>query len=142
MRLLGGLLLLALGCGSSPGTSFDAGHDVHVILLLKPAPKQGVMIRPVATLGPEVVKSPPRLLKEDEAPAVEVAVFRAPRGRHRLSVWEPGLMVGARADLDVKAEAWIVMEMRPGEPKGRLRIYDRPPNKAAPRYVPLVPVPD
>ncbi len=145
MRRAKGLLLLlvcACGCGSGPYGPFDAGHDVHVILLPKPAPTKGVTVSPITTLGPEAVTSPPRLLKQKEAPAVEVAVIRAPTGRHRLAIWEPRLRVGARMELDVKHETWVVMEMRPKDREGRLRVYDRPPVKETGPYVHLVPVPD
>jgi len=142
MRRAAGLLLLACGCGSGPYGPFDAGHDVHVILLAEPAPVNGITVAPVTTLGPEAVTSPPRLLKRKEAPAVEVAVLRAPTGRHRLAIWEPRRKIGARTELDVKHETWVVMEMRPKEREGRLRVYDRPPVKEIGAYVQLVPVPD
>lgn len=142
MRLAAGLLLLVCGCKGGPDAPFDTGYDVHVILVPKPAPKKGIMVGPVLALGPEVITSPPRLLKEKEAPAVEVAVFRSPTGRHRFSVWEPRLMVGAQADLDVRTEVWIVVEMKPNERQGRLRMYDRPPVKEIGSYVQLVLVPD
>ncbi len=142
MRLAPGLLLLACACGHGPYGPFDAGHDVHVIVLAKPAPKKGITVSPVTTLGPDVVTSPPRLLKENEAPAVEVAILRAPAGRHRLSIWEPRLKIGARADLKVEHETWVVMEMRPKDREGRLRVYDRPPVEEIGSYVHLVPVPD
>ena len=142
MRRAAGLLLLACGCGSGPYGPFDTGHDVHVILLPEPAPSKGIMVAPVTTLGPEVVTSPPRLLQKKEAPAVEVAVFRAPTGRHRLAIWEPNRKVGARTELDVKQETWVVMEMRPKEREGRLRVYDKPPAEEIGAYVQLVPVPD
>jgi len=130
------------GCGHGPYGPFDMGHDVHVILLPKPAPKNGITVRPVVTLGPEVITSSPRLLKEKTAPAAEVAIFRAPEGRHRFSIWLPGRRVGARADLDVEHETWVVMEIRPKEREGRLRVYDHPPVEEIGRYVQLVPVPD
>jgi len=142
MRLPAVLLLLACGCGHGPYGPFDAGHDVHVIVLAKPPPKKGITVSPVTTLGPEAVTSPPRLLKENEAPAVEVAILRAPAGRHRLSIWEPGLKVGARAELKIEHETWVVMEMRPKDREGRLRIYDRPPVEDIGPYILLVPVPD
>jgi hypothetical protein len=142
MRLAAGLFLLACGCGHGPYGPFDAGHDVHVILLPKPAPSNGLWVAPVVAVGPEAVTSPPRLLKAKEAPAVEVAVIRAPTGRHRLSIWVPRPGVGARMDLDVKHETWVVMEMRQKEREGRLRVYDKPPVKEIGRYVQLVPVPD
>jgi len=142
MRLWAGLLLLACGCGSGPYRPFDMGHDVHVILLPKPTPKKGIRVRPVVTVGAEVVRSPPRLLKEKQAPAVEVAIVHVPTGRHHLSIWEPSQMVGARMDLDVKHEVWVVMEMRPKEREGRLRTYDKPPSGKIGPYAQLVPVPD
>lgn len=142
MRLAAGLLLLACACGHGPYGPFDAGHDVHVILVAKPAPTKGILVRPVVTLGPESLTSPPRLLKEKEAPAVEVAILRAPTGRHRLSIWVPGVKVGARAELDLKHETWVVMEMRDKDREGRLHVYDRPPVKEIGPYVQLVPVPD
>jgi hypothetical protein len=142
MRLSAGLLLLACGCGSGPYGPFGAGHDVHVILVAKPTPKKGVTVAPVVTLGPESVTSPARLLKAPDAPAVEVAVLLAPKGRHRLAVREPRLGIGASTDLDVERDVWVVMEMRHGDPEGRLRVYDRPPVEEIGRYVPLVPVPD
>ncbi|MFI5403471.1 MAG: hypothetical protein ACHQ1G_11080 [Planctomycetota bacterium] len=142
MRLAVGLLLLLCGCGHGPYGPFDAGHDVHVILLADPAPSNGLWVAPVITIGPEAVTSPPRLLKAGEAPAVEVAVLRAPTGRHSFSIWVPRPGVGARADLDVKQETWVVMEMRPKDREGRLRVYDKPPAKKIGPYVQLVPVPD
>jgi hypothetical protein len=142
MRLPAGILLVACACGSGPYGSFDAGHDVHVILIAKPTPRKGLTVRPVVTLGPESVTSASRLLREREAPAVEVAVLRAPKGRHRITVREPRLNIGASTDLEVERDLWVVMEMRHGEPEGRLRVYDRPPIEEIGRYVPLVPVPD
>ena len=142
MRAWAGLLLLACGCGHGPYGPFDAGHNVHVILFPSPAPKGGIEVAPVVALGAEVVTSPPRLLKEALAPAVEVAVVRVPTGRHRLSIWEPRLKVGARTDLDVEHEVWVVMEMRPRDREGRLRTFDKPPVKDIGPYVQLVPVPD
>ncbi len=141
MRLLAGILLLACGCGSGPYGAFDAGHDVHVILLAKPSPRKGITVRPVVTLGGDSVTAPARRIREKEAPAVEVAVLRAPKGRHRLTVREPDRNIGASMDLEVERDVWVVMEMRPKDPKGRLRVYDRPPVEEI-RYVPLVPVPD
>jgi hypothetical protein len=136
------LLLLAAGCGGGPYASFDPGHDVHVILRPEPAPKKGIAVRPVCTLGPEVVESPPRTLKEREAPAAEVAVFRAPKGTHRLAVWEPRTRTAARGDVEVEGDTWVVVEMRPFEREARMRVYDRPPAAEIGPYVPLVPVPD
>jgi hypothetical protein len=141
MRLAAGILLLACGCGSGPYGSFDTGHDVHVILLAKPAPRKGITVRPVVTLGRKTVTSPARVLGEKEAPAVEVAVLRAPKGRYRLTIREPGRNVDASTDLEVEGDVWVVMEMRPKDPEGRLRVYDGPPVEET-RYVPLVPVPD
>jgi hypothetical protein len=142
MRLLAGILLLLCGCGSGPYGPFDQGHDVHVILLPQPAPKKGIHVSPVCTLGPEVAKSPPRLLKEGDAPAAEVAIFHAPTGRQRLSIWVPERAIGARTDLDVKRELWVVMEIRPRDTRGRLKVYDSPPTEKIGRYIELVPVPD
>jgi hypothetical protein len=142
MRVAIGLLLVASACGSGPYGPFDAGHDVHVILLPEPAPQKGVQVAPVVTLGPECVTSPPRLLKAKEAPAVEVAVIRAPTGRHRLAIWEPRRKVGARADLDVDRELWVVMEMRPKERDGKIHVYETPPVEEIGSYVQFVPVPD
>lgn len=129
-------------CGHGPYGPFDAGHDIHVILLAKPAPVKGIEVAPVVTVGPEVVTSPLRPMKEKDAPAVEVAVIRAPTGKHRLSIWEPRFKVGARAELDVKHEIWVVMEMRPKDREGRLHVYDQPPVEEIGFYVQLVPVPD
>ncbi len=142
VRRAAGILLFACACGHGPYGPFDAGHDVHVILVAKPAPKKGISVSPVVTLGPDAVTSPPRLLKEKEAPAVEVAILRAPTGRHRLSIWVPSLKVGARAELKVEHETWVVMEMRPKDRDGRLDVYDRPPVKEIGPYIQLVPVPD
>lgn len=142
MRVALGLLLLASACGKGPYGAFDAGHDVHVILYPEPAPQKGIQVAPVVTLGAEEVTSPPRLLKAKDAPAVEVAVIRAPTGRHRLAIWEPRTKVGGRADLKVEHEIWVVMEMRPKDRDGRIRVYDRPPVEEIGAYVQLVPVPD
>jgi hypothetical protein len=71
-----------------------------------------------------------------------VAVFRAPAGRHRLAVWEPGTRMAASRDIEVEAEVWVVVEMRPPEREGRLRLFDVPPAGEIGPYVPLVPVPD
>ncbi len=142
MRLSAVLLLLACGCGHGPYGPFDAGHDVHVIVLAKPAPKKGITVSPVVTLGSEAATSLPRLLKEKEAPAVEVAILRVPAGRHRFSIWEPRLKVGVRTDLKIEHETWVVMEMRPRDREGRLRVYDRPPVEDIGPYLLLVPVPD
>lgn len=142
MRVTAGLLLLACGCGSGPYGPFDAGYDVHVIVLPDPAPVKGIRVAPVTTLGSEVVTSPPRLLKAKEAPAVEVAVIRVPKGRHRFSIWEPRLKTGARADLDVEGETWVVLEIEPKESEGRLRVYDEPPAEKIGPYVQFAPVPD
>jgi hypothetical protein len=138
----GVLLLLAAGCGGGPYASFDPGHDVHVILKPEPAPRKALAVRPVVTLGPEVVESPLRQLKDKEAPAAEVAVFRAPKGTHRLAVWEPKTRKTARGDVDVEGDVWVVVEMRPSEREARLRVYDHPPAEEIGPYVPLVPVPD
>jgi hypothetical protein len=144
MRRSAGLLLLLAGaCGSGPYGPFDAGHDVHVIVLAKPTPIRGITVSPVVTLGGgEPVATPSRLLKAKEAPAVEVAILLAPAGKHRLTVREPRRNIGGSIDLEVEREVWVVMEMRHGEPEGRLRVYDRPPIDEIGRYVPLVPVPD
>jgi len=136
------LALLAAGCGKGPYAPFDAGYDVHVILVANPPPQKGITVQPVCTLGPEAVESPPRPLKAGESPAVEVAVFRAPQGSHRLAIWEPRTRTAARMDLDVTHEVWVVMEMRPRQPNGRLSVFDRPPGADIGPYVPLVPVPD
>lgn len=141
MRRAAGLLLLLCGCGHGPYGPFDAGHDVHVIVVAKSVPKKGLTVAPVCTLGPDVVRSTPRLLPQG-MPGAEVAVFRAPKGRHRLAVWEPRHRAAARADLDVEAETWVVMEMRPKEREGRLHVYDHPPVDEIGPYALLVPVPD
>lgn len=142
MRLGVGLLLLVCACGKGPYGSFDAGHDVHVIVIPKPTPVKGIRVRPIVTIGPEVVRSPPRLIQGEAAPAAEVAILNVPTGRHRFSIWEPGQAVGARMDLKVEHETWVVLEMRPKERYGRLKVYDKPPVDKIGRYVQLVPVPD
>jgi hypothetical protein len=144
MRGVVGLLLLLLvcACGKGPYGAFDTGHDVHVILLAKPTPEKGIWVEPVTTLGPETVTSPRRRIVANESPAVEVAVIRAPTGRHRLSIWEPLHKVSAKMTLEVEEETWVVMEMRRDERDGRLHVYDEPPADDIGPYVQLVPVPD
>jgi hypothetical protein len=140
MRLAAGILLLACGCGSGPYGSFDAGHDVHVIVTATPTPVKGLTIRPVVKLGGETVETAPRVLKGKDARAVEVAIVLAPKGKHKLTVNDPDLKIGGSIELDVEKEVWVVMEMRYGNSKGRFRVYQYPDDVG--RFVPLVPVPD
>jgi hypothetical protein len=144
MRLwaVGLLALLASAC-RTPYAPFDAGAPVHVIVTADPAPWKPVKIRPVTTLGPFVRKSSTLTLGGRGRPAgVEVALFTATAGRHRLSVWEPRTWTDARGDIDVEGETWVVMEIQRGKRKGRLRVYDAPPNGAVGSWQPLVTVPD
>jgi hypothetical protein len=142
MRVAAGLLLLLCACGKGPYGAFDAGHDVHVILVAEPAPEKGIWVAPVTTLGPDAVTSPQRRIVAKEAPAVEVAVIRAPTGRHRLSIWEPRHNVSARMTLEVEEETWVVMRMRRNDRDGKLSVHDEPPVDDLGPYVQLVPVPD
>ena len=123
--------------------AFDAGHDVHVILRTDAAPAGGLRVEPVCTAGTEVFRAPVRRLGGTRAPrAVEVAVLRVPRGEHRFSCWEPRTKTRAHADLKVDGERWVVMDLEPGRPQGRLRVFDRPPHDEVGSWRPLVAVPD
>ena len=105
MRLwaVGLLALLASGC-KTPYAPFDAGAPVHVIVTADPAPWKPVMIRPVTTLGPLVRKSPTLTMGgRGRPPGVEVALFTASVGTHRLSIWEERTWTDARADIEVGA---------------------------------------
>jgi hypothetical protein len=144
MRLwaVGLLALLASGC-KTPYAPFDAGAPVHVIVTADPAPWKPVAIHPVTTLGPLVRKSPPLALGgRGRPPGVEVAVFLATAGKHRLSIWEPRTWTDARADVEVEGETWIVMEIVRGKREGRLKVFDTPPHEAVSSWKPLVAVPD
>ncbi len=135
------LSLLALACQASPRAVFDSGTEVHVIVRAEPAPKRALRIRPVCTLGAEVVRSPHRTLGP-RRPAAEVAILRVPSGRHRLSIFDPRTFVGARGDLEVNREVWVVMEFAPGSRTAKLTAYSRPPDEQVGRWQPLVAVPD
>jgi len=135
------LFLVAAGCRPAPHGPFDSGHTVHVILRGEDLPPKGVRIEPVCTIGPETVRSEERLLGGVSPDALEVAVLRAPAGKHRISIWEPRTGQGARGDLDLEGERWVVMEFAPGG-SARLRSYDRPPHEQAGSWRPLVRLPD
>ena len=144
MRLwaAGLLALLASGC-KAPYAPFDAGATVHVIVTADPAPWKPVKIRPVATLGPLVQKpSTLSLGGRGRPPGVEVAIFTATAGTHRLSIWEPRTWTDARGDIEVEGETWVVMEIERGKREGRLRVFDVPPHEAVGSWQPLVAVPD
>jgi len=144
MRLwaAGLLVLLASGC-KSPYAPFDAGATVHVIVTAHPAPWKPVEIRPVATLGPLVRKSSALSMGgRGRPPGVEVALFTATAGTHRLSIWEPRTWTEARGDIEVEGETWVVMEIERGKRGGRLRVFDAPPHEAVGSWQPLVAVPD
>ena len=146
MRLLAaGLLAICLasaGC-KAPYAPYDAGAPVHVIVTADPAPWKPVVIRPVATLGPLVQKPPVLTMGGRGRPrGVEVALFTATAGTHRLSVWEERTWTEARADIEVEGETWVVMEIERGKREGRLRVYDAPPHEAVGSWQPLVAVPD
>ncbi|MHC4816496.1 MAG: hypothetical protein ACYTF8_00350 [Planctomycetota bacterium] len=145
MRLwaAGLLALLASACKAPPYAPFDAGAPVHVIVTADPAPWKPIEIRPVTTLGPLVRKSPSLPMGgRGRAPGVEVALFLAQAGTHRLSVWEPRTWTDARADVEVEGETWVVMEIERGKRIGRLRVFDAPPHEAVGSWQPLVAVPD
>ncbi|MHC4971920.1 MAG: hypothetical protein ACYTG3_06280 [Planctomycetota bacterium] len=135
-------LLASPGC-KAPYAPFDAGAPVHVIVTADPAPWKPIKIRPVTTLGPLVHKSPTLAMGGRGRPAgVEVALFSATAGTHRLSIWEPRTWTDGREDVEVEGETWIVMEIERGKRKGRLRVYDAPPHEAVGSWQPLVAVPD
>jgi len=136
------LVLLASGC-RTPYAPFDAGATVHVIVTADPAPWKPVEIRPVATLGPLVQKSSGVSMGGRGRPAgVEVALFTATAGTHRLSIWEPRTWTDARGDIKVEGETWVVMKIERGERGGLLRVFDAPPHEAIGSWQPLVAVPD
>jgi len=144
MRLwaVGLLALLACGC-KAPYAPFDAGAAVHVIVTADPAPWRPVKIRPVTTLGPLVQKSPTLFMGgRGRSPGIEVALFTAMAGTHRLSFWEPRTWTDAREDIEVEGETWVVLQIERGERTGRVRVYDAPPNEAVGSWQPLVAVPD
>jgi hypothetical protein len=140
LRVLGLLALLA-GCGKGPAAAFDAGQHVHVIVRLTERPKVALRLRPVVTIGERVDKSGPRSIGPKGPLAFETAIFRVPGGDHRLSVWEPTTRTGARDEIGVEGDLWIVMDISPGARQGRLRYFDRPPHAEIGKWIPLVPVP-
>jgi hypothetical protein len=136
------IYLASSGC-KSPYAPFDAGAPVHVIVTADPAPWKPVQVRPVATLGPLVQKPPPLSMGgRGRPPGVEVALFTARAGTHRLSLWEQRTWTDARADIEVEGETWVVVEIRRGKREGRLRVFDSPPHEAVGSWQPLVAVPD
>jgi len=136
------LLLLLLGGCKSPRAPFDPGFTVSVIVLAKPVPTKGIRIEPVCALGPTVARPPQMPLGGEGPSAVEVATFTVPKGRHLLSFWEPRLKKEARAEIDVKAERWVVVTMEPRTKRAQLKVYDQPPDAQIGAWQPLVAVPD
>ncbi|MHC4547656.1 MAG: hypothetical protein ACYTEZ_02680 [Planctomycetota bacterium] len=141
LRAVGLLAVVALGC-KGPYAPFDAGHPVHVVITAEPKPAKAIQIRPICTLGSLVQKSPGIHLGGPGPAGAEVALFRAPAGKHRLSVWEPRTWSGARTDVRVERELWVAMEIRKGQRTGRLRVFQTPPHDQIPPWKPLVAVPD
>ena len=130
------LLLLALAsCSIRPYEAFDTGYEVHFVLYVEgPA----VDVRPVCTVGPAVERSGTVKL----APAAEVAVVNVPRGRYRLSVWDPATGAGGRLTHDVDRDLWVLLRVEPGRARGKLRVFNKPPQDRIPQGWPsLVDVP-
>ncbi len=122
--------LLLVGC-STPFVAFEGGHDVHIILVVSGTTK----VRPVCTVGSEVVKPPWRLLRG----TAEVAAIRVRPGKHRVSVWERRARSGARGSVTVDRDLWLVTHVRPGRNDGRFEVYHQPPRDF--EWQPLVAVP-
>ena len=126
------LALLLAACSSSPYVDFDAGHDVHFILVVEGKPKQ---VETVCTVGAVSRRPPKRTIKR----AAEVAVLRVSEGDHRISIWEQRNRSGARRSVDVTRDLWLVMTVRPGDNESPLDVHRTPPRDRA--WQPLVAVP-
>ncbi|MHC4957773.1 MAG: hypothetical protein ACYTGN_05305 [Planctomycetota bacterium] len=135
MRLRAIILVTLASCSIRPYDTFDTGYDVHFVLYVD---GKAVKVEPVCTVGPAVGRSGSAQL----APAAEVAVVNVPRGKYRISVWDPLTKSGGRVTHAVDQDLWILHRVVPGKAKGKLLVFNKPPQGRIPQGWPsLVDVP-
>ena len=135
MRVLVAVSILA-ACSSRPYEAFDEGYEIHFILATRGKPLRAQV---VCTAGSVVEKTPLRTLQ----PAAEVAILKVPPGDHRLSVWDAAARSGARVEIGVDHDLWVLHWVKPGGgPDGEIEVYTKPPTARLERgWSPLVTVP-
>lgn len=130
------LALVLAACSSRPYEEFDKGHKVHFILATRGKP---LKVQAVCTAGSVVEKTPLRTLQ----PAAEVAILKVPPGDHRLSIWDAAARSGARVEIGVDHEIWVLHWIEAGGgPDGEIEVYRKPPTARLEQgWSPLVTVP-
>ena len=136
-------VIALLAACSTPGRDFDAGHDVHVILVADPRPKRPLAVRATCRLGKLNARVDGLVLGGAEPRAKEIALLRAPAGKYEFSFREASRGVSAAlANVEVGHELWIVLIMKPKRTKAEAAVFDHPPHDEIGQWQPRVTLPN